>query len=342
MSVNKGIHFMAAVWDQARVQQLIDDNIQEDLHLEYKAAGALGKQNDKRDEVAKDVSAMANSDGGQVIYGIHAEKEIPSHITPVNREQFPKGWLEHVIGNIRPNIEGLHIHDVTINTSPPGTVYVVEVPKSQTVHQASDKKYYKRSTSHSVPMEHFEILDVLNRQQHPRIELQLQLKQRMKNGSHTLEAYALEVSLVNDGNVYAKYVVAHIAVPRDIAYDHRFEHGFNYNRGGNPDEFKTYMRDNTIREVVDVGGSGNYTFPKYGPARYDPILPRLRMNVDEIVLLSSLHRKCTESDYIIRWLVNADNAPPRSGEIALRDIELVGLSEEPMAFGEFVSGIEFG
>lgn len=338
--MDNGIDFMAEVWDEARVQQYIDDGIEESLNLDYKAAGALSKTDGKRKEITKDVSAMANSDGGIIVYGMTEQNHLPGNIDPVKRNDFSKEWLEHVIGNIRPKIDGLIIHPVPIGNSTTDVVYVVEIPKSHTAHQAQDKRYYKRFNFQSVMMDDYEIRDVMNRLQYPRIKLQFQLKRRMKNESHTLEAYALEISLVNDGNVYAEYVVAHIDVPRDIAYDRRFEHGFDFNRNGNPDEFRTYMRDNTVREVVDVGGSGNYTFPKYGPARYDPILPGLRMYVDEIVLLSSLHRKCSETDYLIRWEVNADNAPPRRGEIALRDIELVGFSEEPMAFGEFLSGIE--
>ena len=51
------------VWDQARVQQYIDDGVEESLNLDYKAAGALAKTDGKRKEITKDVSAMANSEG---------------------------------------------------------------------------------------------------------------------------------------------------------------------------------------------------------------------------------------------------------------------------------------
>ena len=61
---------MADVWDEARVQQYIDDGIEESLNLDYKAAGALAKTDGKKKEITKDVSAMANSDGGIIIYGV--------------------------------------------------------------------------------------------------------------------------------------------------------------------------------------------------------------------------------------------------------------------------------
>jgi predicted HTH transcriptional regulator len=52
------------------LQRLIDDEIQESLTLDYKASPALAKDSKSRDELCKDVSAFANSAGGQIIYGI--------------------------------------------------------------------------------------------------------------------------------------------------------------------------------------------------------------------------------------------------------------------------------
>ena len=49
------------------VQALIDSGMRESEVLEYKTATAVFSDNDKR-EIAKDVSAMANSLGGIIIY----------------------------------------------------------------------------------------------------------------------------------------------------------------------------------------------------------------------------------------------------------------------------------
>ena len=167
---------MTEVWDEARVQQYINDGTEESLNLDYKAAGALSKQPKKKVEITKDVSAMANSDGGKIIYGIAEDAEnrhLLGSIDPVDHTVFSKEWLDHIIGNIRPRINGLIIHPVAIGNSYSDVAYVVEIPSSYTAHQASDKRYYKRHNFESVPMEHYEILDVLNRQQHPRVELEV-------------------------------------------------------------------------------------------------------------------------------------------------------------------------
>jgi hypothetical protein len=50
--------------DRQELQRHIDDGIEEQLQLEYKAAGSLGKLNDKTTEITKDVSAMETPSTG--------------------------------------------------------------------------------------------------------------------------------------------------------------------------------------------------------------------------------------------------------------------------------------
>lgn len=57
-------------WDKADLQWHVDNQVEESLHLDYKAAYSLQKTDGKRAEVGKDVSAFANSDGGTIIYGM--------------------------------------------------------------------------------------------------------------------------------------------------------------------------------------------------------------------------------------------------------------------------------
>jgi hypothetical protein len=48
---------------------LIRDEVQESLTLDYKRSSALGKWNTERNNLSKDISAFANSEGGMLIYG---------------------------------------------------------------------------------------------------------------------------------------------------------------------------------------------------------------------------------------------------------------------------------
>ncbi|WP_417558787.1 helix-turn-helix domain-containing protein [Mesoflavibacter zeaxanthinifaciens] len=62
------------VYNIEYLNSLIENKVEENLNLDYKAAGALDKQNNKTSEISKDVSALANSDGGILIYGIIEDK----------------------------------------------------------------------------------------------------------------------------------------------------------------------------------------------------------------------------------------------------------------------------
>lgn len=96
----------------------------------------------KVNEISKDVSAMANSNGGKLIYGLTEEEHLPGKIDPIDREKYSKEWLEQIIqGNIRPKIEGLRIYPIEIDSDAKKVVYIIDIPQSTTAHQASDQKY---------------------------------------------------------------------------------------------------------------------------------------------------------------------------------------------------------
>jgi hypothetical protein len=46
----------------ADIEKMILDQVQENIHLDYKESRAIRKN--ARDDIAKDVSSFANSDGG--------------------------------------------------------------------------------------------------------------------------------------------------------------------------------------------------------------------------------------------------------------------------------------
>jgi hypothetical protein len=142
---------------------LIKNEVQENIHLDYKDSRAI--DGDKRHEIAKDVSAFANSDGGLLIYGIREKNHLPVSLDEgVDHIKHSREWLEQVImSNIVPLIDDLTI--VQIPISPSHSSFVVKVPKSHRApHQEQNSKcYYKRYNFKSQPMEDYEINDVRNR-----------------------------------------------------------------------------------------------------------------------------------------------------------------------------------
>jgi len=158
---------------------LIANQVEENIHLDYKGAEALLKTDGKKKEISKDVSAFANSDGGTIIYGIKEfddipRRHLPEKIDPIDRINISKEWIEQVINsNIQPKVSGLLITPIQLASAVNKVVYVVAIPKSNTAHQASDKKYYKRYNFESVAMEDYEIKDIINRQINPVLHLLL-------------------------------------------------------------------------------------------------------------------------------------------------------------------------
>ena len=57
------------------IDTLISDGVQENIHLDYKRSAAISDRN--FDEIARDVSSFANSDGGVLIYGIQEKEHLP-------------------------------------------------------------------------------------------------------------------------------------------------------------------------------------------------------------------------------------------------------------------------
>src|SRR5262245_62704269 len=88
------------------LQQLVDEEIQESLTLDYKASPALARDDKSRDELCKDVSAFANSAGGQIIYGIAEKDGKPAKVD--DGSDLSREWIERVIDSrVQPRLDGL-------------------------------------------------------------------------------------------------------------------------------------------------------------------------------------------------------------------------------------------
>ncbi|MGJ8670326.1 MAG: AlbA family DNA-binding domain-containing protein [Oceanococcus sp.] len=170
----------SAQWDEQHLLSLIRDGVPESTELDYKASPSLENTEGKKKEISKDVSAMANSAGGTLIYGIREENHLPLEIDAgLNPNVVTKEWLENVINSrIQRRIDGLIINPVALNTASPGNVaYVIAIPQSSRApHQASDKRFYKRFNFQSVPMEEYEVRDVSRRADGPLLSVEFSIE----------------------------------------------------------------------------------------------------------------------------------------------------------------------
>lgn len=152
-------------YTKAHLDYLIRSNAEESVHIEFKAGAALGSTENIKKEISKDVSSMANSDGGIIVYGIAEKNHKANQYSYVNGAVFSKEWLEQVINSkIKRRIPELTIDVVRVQNKLSQSVYIVRIPRStEAPHMASDSRYYKRFNFESVPMEEYEVRDLFNR-----------------------------------------------------------------------------------------------------------------------------------------------------------------------------------
>jgi hypothetical protein len=159
-------------------QRLVDDGVEESLLLDYKASPALTRDSKPSDEMCKDVSAFANSAGGQLIYGIEerGKKGIPSGVDDgIMDPKTTREWIIQVLNSrVHPKMIGVTVERVPLSAA--GFGFVINVPQTNAgPHQSPDKKYYRRHELLSEPMEDYEVRDVMNRATTPEPFLEITL-----------------------------------------------------------------------------------------------------------------------------------------------------------------------
>src|SRR4051812_20346893 len=114
-------------------QNMVDAQIEETLTLEYKASAALTRDSKNVHELCKDVSAMANSAGGQIIYGVGEDKKTHKPVAVddgVADDKITREWVHQILGsNVHPRIEGLTVQRIPL--SDVGFGFVISVPPTQ-------------------------------------------------------------------------------------------------------------------------------------------------------------------------------------------------------------------
>jgi hypothetical protein len=140
----------------------------EGKRLEFKST-VPGKGEDEKAEFLKDVSALANSDGGDIIYGMAEVKGIASAVLPVDTSSLDAEMLrlnQILDGGIRPRIPGVEMRPVTIE--PTKGVLLVRIPLSHLgPHQVTAGQSYKfhgRNAAGTYPIEVDELRDIILRQ----------------------------------------------------------------------------------------------------------------------------------------------------------------------------------
>ena len=189
-------------------------------------------------------------------------------------------------------------------------MYVVNIPKGETAHQAKDKRYYKRYNFESVAMEDYEIKDILNRAKTPSISIFV--KKIIFKGKLSLLVY-----LENKSQVIAKYVKFSLEFPEGFIRENANDNITKIKKDGNV--LVIFEGMNTSRDILEEKTNDIIPKIKYGPSYFIPVLSESTaiykaFEISDIIF---------DHNYSILWTAQADNGSLSNGEIKINDIQFV-------------------
>lgn len=151
------------------LQGLCDRKVREGTQLDYK--DELPHTNDEgKKEFLRDVTALANTDGGDLIYGLREERDgdektaIAGKVIGVEDLKFDEKrlWMENLVrDNTEPRLLGVGFHPVAIDEK--HTALIVRVPRSwngpHVVSYGNHWRFYARNSAGKYPMDVAQLRD---------------------------------------------------------------------------------------------------------------------------------------------------------------------------------------
>lgn len=274
------------------LEKYVNNNTEESVSLEFKKSDIL--EGADRKQITKPISAFANSNGGIVIFGIEEDGNGRAQALDQGSTRDTE-WLDQIIQHqIQPRLKNTKIKCFRYRSK---NYFKVNVPQSYTAHQASDKIYYKRTNKRSIPMEDYEIRDVMNRQSFPILDPKFSSKNYGSSSTH----FGLNVSLVNKGNVMANNFSLRLKIESSILAKAEGFIGEHQKRiEGN--KIVLIYRNSSDRDTPILFPEDDYLITdgnKY------------------FIWIRKNKRALGEK---IDWKIFADNAKPREGKITIKSI----------------------
>src|SRR5688500_14888472 len=124
-----------STWTLADVEQLKGQ--EESMRLEFKAGSLFEKpQSTWVADLSREVSAFANTEGGEIILGLTEEKRgkprVAGDVDGVTGTLTREHLQRLIEGNVYPYLSGLRVHRMPMPVEPDRAVFVVVVPQGTT------------------------------------------------------------------------------------------------------------------------------------------------------------------------------------------------------------------
>jgi hypothetical protein len=222
------------------LQQLVADRRQEGIDVEFKtkanpANGEVTKEDRKNLGIA--LSALSNSMGGTLVWGVEATKnsdsiDCASALRPICQIQKFQSEITRLVSQaLMPRHEGIRIASVSISASADSGYLLIRVDRSdRRPHRCEfgEKQYFKRIGDSSIAMEHYDIEDSFKRLVVPTLTARFNLipTSSRSGPDGSFSSLRISISLENTSSVSARFPYLIIEETSNIQLP-----GYNARRG---------------------------------------------------------------------------------------------------------------
>jgi hypothetical protein len=152
---------MVQVLDAISLHEIAEDHLHslvllrvpESVRIEYKRELKMSTDKERR-ELCKDISALANSQGGYLFFAIAETNGIPTSIPGIQFDDAAKQQLFEILtSGISPRVQNLSEREVSLRNSL--KVIILKIEPDGYLHQVKygDNRYYKRTGTITISME---------------------------------------------------------------------------------------------------------------------------------------------------------------------------------------------
>jgi Putative DNA-binding domain len=290
---------------------------EEHLRLDFKTASSpdLSSTDDKKN-LAKVLAGFANSDGGIAVWGVDARKNSDGVDCAIALKLIPNAALfvsrlnELTASSVSPVVDGVEHRTIPINGVAGCAVSLIP-PSDSGPHmaKAAEDRYYKRSGTNFIRMEHFDLADMFGRRRRPKLGFRTHILSGGSEGGGGTTAYKgkLVFGLTNGGRGSANAVYLALRVSPPYQVD---PFGLEGNRGEG------------LARIAHPGLGWNV---KYFASRDIAIHPSVTLDVGAIELTATLHgdrQLVLPKPLSITYEFAAEDSPLESGELTMTSHEI--------------------
>jgi hypothetical protein len=281
--------------------------------------------------LAREISAFANTEGGTIIIGIQERKEGKSKVPVaqsiddgVDGGLIGRDRLQRMIeGNVSPYLPGIRVLRVDLpNGTPQRCLYVIEVPQGSTAYQASDHIYYGRSE--------FEVKAL------PDHEVRIRMI-RTQVALARLEVSGMSINKDREFNPKYKNDPSLVSGPDRDAYGDGYRFSLQVTNCGLltvHDFFLEIEAQGALRGQIMGAGGWRFFEESIDPIADGTIRSRPKIfpeqhtafPLEKVTLWVPRGEAIRQSEAILKWTIYLDNSPPCSGMLDLFDQVTSALS----------------